>query len=320
MTDSNTPAEDEFVDTVYGALATPPNSEDLIRRFLTAYGEWGYCEPLLLGPLLGEDATVFDIGAFVGTFGLGIAQQGARRIIAVEANEIALPFLQRNLASLCKAEHHTVHAAVRAEIGLAQRDTTDESNLGATTWRDVRPGEAATAISVQGTTLSALRERFGDYHLLKLDIEGAERDALLGDIAWIQEAQPIVWAECNESAASLSVVELLLSAGLSLLYVAYPCFRQNSFRTPGEHIFPLAYEAALLAGSARALEQFNQRVVDEELIVAPVRSVEEARQLLWRTPRWALGQWPSLTRIEILGLLGRYHSGERFETFLQSIT
>lgn len=308
----------EFVDSVYGRLAIPANPDDLIGRYLAAYGEWGYCEPLLLGPLLGNDVTVVDAGAFIGTFALGIAMHGAARVVSIEANPSALPLLQTNLANLCRAEHHVVHAAVGEAVGRAQQRALDQNNLGATTWQLIQPGTPTEGdAEIDSTTLAALRERFGEYQLLKLDVEGAEKAVVMGDKNWLERAKPIIWAECNQNAASIGLLELLLSLGYAISYVAYPSFRQAPFRKPAEDVFPLAYEAALLAGPSNVLANFRPSIAGEELICAPVRNGDELAQMLWRTPRWALPTWVNMSRLELLALLGRQYRGESFEEFLQ---
>lgn len=308
----------EFVESVYGRLAIPANPRDLIGRYLSAYGEWGYCEPLLLSPLLGNDATVFDTGAFIGTFALGIAAQGAKRVVSIEANPKTIGLLQTNLTNLCKAEHHIVHAAVGETVGRARQVTMDDENLGATTWLRIEPDAGPVdEPTIDFTTLAALRERYGDYQLLKLDVEGAEKKAVMGDKDWLEEAKPIIWAECNQSASSVALLEVLLSLGYAAMYVAYPSFRQTAFRKPEEDIFPLAYEAALLAAPSNVLANFQPNVVGEELLFGPVRDGGELRQMLWRTPRWALSAWVQMSRLELLALLGRHYRGELFADFLR---
>lgn len=310
--------EPDLVASIYGDIAVP-HSGDLIRRFLEAYGEWGYCEALLLGPLLQPKQLVFDIGAFIGTFSLGIAHLGAGQVVAVEANERAVRLLRRNLSALCKAPHQVVPAAVGAAIGAATCVSSDETNLGATSWATVQTGEEPEMSSsrVAQTTLAALRAEFGSYQLVKLDIEGAEGAALLGDADWIGQNKPTIWAECNESIRSLELLETMCSLNLAVMFVAYPSWRRQSFKRPQEEIFPLAYEAALLAGSPESLSRFRADAAGEELIVDRVSDVDHLRELLWRTPRWATKPWPALSRLELVALLGRGQKGERFEEFLR---
>src|SRR5262249_13988082 len=59
--------------TRYGVLTVPNTSTDVIGRFLARYGEWAWDEVSFLAPLLPNGAHVLDVGAFVGTFGLGLA-------------------------------------------------------------------------------------------------------------------------------------------------------------------------------------------------------------------------------------------------------
>lgn len=304
------------VDTIYGLIEAPNNADDLITRFLVWYGEWAFCEPLLLGPMLPENATVFDVGAFIGTFSLGIAMRRAKRVVAIEANPAVYPTLKRNLKACCRADHETVMAAVGASEGLAGRAKTNPTNLGATAWSPATAAQIADGEVVPLKTLAGLRVEHGDYDLLKLDVEGGERDALLGDLEWITANRPIIWAECNEDAASLELADLLVSAGLNPHFVAYPAFRARSHRQASEDIFPIAYEAALLAAPPITLSRLDSHIVGEDLLIRPIESGRALREMLWRTPRWGLGEWLGLSRVEAIALLGRYHRGERFDKFL----
>lgn len=87
-----------IVDTRYGQLNVTINDDDLIGRFLTETGEWAFDEASFIASTLNDGARVLDGGAFLGTFGLGVALRRKLGLLcAVEANPLVLPLLEANL-------------------------------------------------------------------------------------------------------------------------------------------------------------------------------------------------------------------------------
>ena len=120
---------------------------------------------------LPADATVIDIGAYIGDFTVQAAQACPRgRILAVDPIEAHLRMIERQIALNQLANVQTIRAAIgdrNALVGLAHGGMASRTVLG-----------------VQGTvemvTLERLMDRYGveSVDLLKLDCEGAEWDIL----------------------------------------------------------------------------------------------------------------------------------------------
>lgn len=87
------------IDTRYGKLKVPDLKHDLIGRFLDYYGEWAFNEVRFCASLLEDGARVLDIGAFIGTFGLGVALlRRLNSLCVVEGNSELIPFLDANIS------------------------------------------------------------------------------------------------------------------------------------------------------------------------------------------------------------------------------
>src|SRR5262245_55126055 len=81
----------------YGPIAIPEAEHDIIGQFITRYGEWAWDEVGFVASVLRDGARVLDAGAFVGTFGLGLAQRRQLDFLClVEANSTITPFLRQN--------------------------------------------------------------------------------------------------------------------------------------------------------------------------------------------------------------------------------
>ena len=288
---------------------------DLISRSLSVLGEWCYAEPLLLAPMLNPDDLLYDVGGFLGTFSLGLAGlTPLAQIVAVEGNPLVQPLLKQNLAANAPCPVMVCSVAVGQREGwLKVDDGAASGNFGATAFVSATATDAG---AVRATTLAHLRKEHGDYSVLKLDIEGMEREALLGDEAYIRKTQPVIWAECNETAASYDLLSALVWLGYEPIYIAFPAFRRKNFNISSDLIYPMAYEAALLAAPAGRLARFTGKVDSEEPIVRPVRGKHDLRMAMWSTPRWGNTDWASLSRPELYALLGHTMKGTVIEDFL----
>ena len=285
-------------------MTVPDWPDDLIVRTLRAYGEWSLAEQMLLSPMLRQTDALWDVGAFLGTFGLGVAQLASkppRRIVVLEPSTILLPYLQDNLTRNAPCPFLIAPYAVGQEVArLRLRADQDDRNAGAQSYETANAAEEG----LLGRSLRDLRAEYGDYDVLKLDIEGMENEAILGDIDYVQRSSPLIWAECNEHEASIALLESLVWLKYQPLYVAFPFFRKENTNRSSERIFPMAYEAALLAAPLDRLADFVGKVDGEEIIVRPVTTPDDLRQALWSTPRWAAPEWIELSREELIGLLG----------------
>ncbi|MEP0708068.1 FkbM family methyltransferase [Parvibaculum sp.] len=302
------------VETLYGPLCLPANPRDLIRRVLESEGEWAYLEASLLKPLLDRDSVAFDLGAFLGTFSLALAGFGVGRVVSVEPNPVSASLLKRNMKRNCTVPYEVVQAAVGLRPGRAVVTRSLEENLGGTAY-SAKDGEDLGE-PVEQVTVADLRRAHGSYDLLKLDVEGGEFDALRSDAVWIRDNKPLVWAECNETAGVAKILEFMNWAGLSPVYVAFPVFRKNSFRSSPEKPFPQAYEAALAGGRPGLYEKLAANGLGEDIMVKRIGNFADLRQAMWHTPRWSRAAWQNLSPAELTALLGRSLRGESFETFL----
>jgi FkbM family methyltransferase len=305
--------------TTYGPLRLPDWGDDLVVRALRTHGEWSLAEQILVAPMIQSKDSLWDVGGFLGTFGIGVAQLAVTppaRIVTFEPNPELLPFLNANLGRNAPCAHRTAAVAVAGTAGnLRRRADSEKCNSGAIAYEP--GGEQDDCVAAR--SLEDLRGEFGDYDVLKLDIEGMENEVIRGDIEYIMEHRPVIWAECTESANSILMLEALCWLKYEPLYVAFPAFRKQNFKRSGEIFFPMAYEAALLAAPAGRLRSFTGQVPGEEIIVRPVLTSYDLRRALWATPRWSMPEWVDLTKTELVALLGRQYRGEQLENFLNPI-
>jgi predicted nicotinamide N-methyase len=141
--------------------------------------------------LVGPATAVFDIGAQYGFDALMFARLGASRVLTVEADSNLEPLLQRNI------ERNQMSERVTVEIGWIGDGSNDT------------------------VTIDSLAARFFVPEFIKMDIEGAEADALLG-AQRVLASQPAVLIEVHAAELERRCVALLRGAGYESLVTVDP--------------------------------------------------------------------------------------------------
>ncbi len=167
--------------------------------------------------------TVFDLGANIGIATLVLAEKVGKggRVIAVEPDPENFEYLQRNVAKhelpqvtlvQCAVSDHDGNSMFFAEgsmfsgLASARQDAVFRESIGAT-------------IEVPTRTLASLMTEFGTPSFIKMDIEGAEIEALSGARAAL-EAHPAIACETNHirgnTRTQFAVEEMLRLAGYTV--------------------------------------------------------------------------------------------------------
>jgi len=308
------------VETRYGSLAVPELKDDVIGRFLARYGEWAWDEARFVASILpDQDARVLDIGAFVGTFGLGLSRTlDLGFLCAVEANEEVAPLLKENLDLNGPVQSAVLEGVVAWPGAVVGPGRSVQGNAGSLSFAEVTGparDQAAPNVPSRVLTLPDLRKEYGPFDLVKLDVEGMELGVLRSDSEFLSLGQTSIWAECNEDPHSLAVAELLLSWGLDLYYFAFPSYNPDNLRGDPEPIFPFAYEAGLLA-APKTVPKLDEEFKEHRCILKRIDSLEDVKDALWRTPRWGYRDWIGLGREELVSLAVHRLRGETLDDYL----
>ncbi len=324
--------------TRYGPLEVP-GGDDLISRFLREFGEWSHHETEFVRGLLRPGMRILDGGAFVGTFSLGVAGSAPAAVVAVEANPSVLPLLQLNFARLAPPGFVIEHGVLgdgRPFEGTVTLDTID--NLGSLSFVAGGAGAAQAGVAraegsarveaaaasrevgavLPGLSLAQLRERHGPFDLIKLDIEGGELATLRADAQWLREFKPMLWLECNETPAALALYAFVADLGYELHYFTYSSYNPDNHRRNPSPVFPVAYEAGLLAVRPGTPVAMSSELIAHECELIHVDDVAHLRSCLWVTPRWGLAEWAQMPRSQLLALLSRLYRQEAYDRFLNT--
>jgi FkbM family methyltransferase len=250
---------------------------------------------------------IADIGALLGTFGLGVALQRRLGFLClVEANSAVAPLLARN-AERNHLAPTTVPEALVGWPGLnAAEGRSRPGNLGSMSFAgrgSMLNGGSSVAPPCNILTLTELLEKHGPFDLVKLDVEGMEHDILRGDEEFLSRGDTSIWVECNEKHLSLKNAEPMLRWGLELSYFAFPAHNPDNLNRDPIPIFPCAYEAGLLA-APRVRPKLDAELQSHGCILRSIQSVDDLKDALWRTPRWGMSEWHGAATSEVTALAG----------------
>lgn len=316
MTEITESPSPRLLHTRYGNLSAPVGTSDLITDFLEHYGEWASLEVEYLAPLLPPKARILDIGAYVGTFALGLAQTANAAFVAmVEGNPAIAPHLAANAARNLRCEHEVLNAlVVNSNAPLVETGWADPDNAGSASFGEQASGRVRVPLPDTTIGFKTLVERFRPLDLVKLDVEGMEEQLLADHPLLRQDKSVLLWLECNESRSSLSLAKMLLDVGRPVTYFAWPSHNPDNYRGASRKIFPFAYEAGLLLGADPTPLTPKQNRAG--CLVKSIHTVEDLKEALWLTPRWAPREWDVLDRNEIAAIATHLLLGKRREDFL----
>lgn len=167
--------------------------------------------------------TVVDCGAHIGIFTVHALERGASRVVAIEPDSTNLECLRRNLsAGIAAGRVIVVPKAVWNEETTLQFTVSDSSSARHSAV--IRTG--TKTVGVPATTLDAIMREHGiervDY--LKMDIEGAERQALEGGKETLRRHRPRVMLDAYHLPDDPAVLpRLLRSAHPGYREICGPC-------------------------------------------------------------------------------------------------
>lgn len=152
---------------------------------------------------------VLDCGAHIGTFTQRALDQGASKVIAIDPDAVQIECLRRNFASEIEAGRVIlVEKGVWSSSGSLTLNVGVE-NSGMSSLVEETGGDT---VDVPVTTIDELVSELGlervDY--IKMDIEGAEREALEGGLATIRAFQPRILLESYHRPDDMEVLPEIL--------------------------------------------------------------------------------------------------------------
>ena len=233
-------------------LATTRHGTVCVHRFdayvgqsCLLYGEFSGDEVDFLAALVGPGSVVIDGGANVGAITLPLARRvGAfGLVVAIEPQRLTFQALCATVASNHLTNVRTEHAALgkaRGEILVPPLDITRAQNVGGFSVKGHGAGEPVRMLAIDDLKLPHVT-------LIKLDLEGMERDALSGAADTIRRCQPMLYVENDREEHSAALLEDMKRLGYRCFWHKPPLYRRNNFRDVRHNIFPGIVSVNVLA-------------------------------------------------------------------------
>lgn len=215
-----------------------------IGRSLDLYGEHSEPEIALFRQFLRPGMTAVDVGANIGTHTVPFAQSvgPSGRVLAFEPQGVLHQVLCGN-AALNKCGNVTAeHKALGAQTGtvvVPWLDYAREGNFGALELGAWTQGDAVPVTTLDSYALDAC-------HLIKIDVEGMERDVLEGARAAISRHQPLLYVENNKPERSKDLIAWLLANQYRPYWHLPPLFNPKNFFGETNNVFGFTISVNML--------------------------------------------------------------------------
>jgi FkbM family methyltransferase len=185
-------------------------------KWIVGAGEHGYWlgsyemnKRLAFERLIPPGAVTYDIGANVGYFSLLAARLAGPegQVYAFEPLPRNIDYLKKHVAINAIENIEVVEAAVSAQSGEAHFDLGASSAMG----HLAESGGITVRMVSLDEMLAAGELRPPDY--MKVDVEGAEYEALKGAQELLAQHKPILFLDTHQREAHLPTIELLKKLG-----------------------------------------------------------------------------------------------------------
>lgn len=220
--------------TRYGPMVAH-RLDTYVGQSLDLYGEFSPDETEFLCALVGPGSIVLDGGANLGAITLPLAKRVGSwgRVWAIEPQRLTFQALCATVALNSLDNVVTIHGALGKGSGsmtIPPLDLTQPQNVGGFSVKGHSHGELVRTYAIDDLNLPGLS-------LLKLDLEGMERDALAGATATIREHRPILYVENDRVEHRLALIEDCQRLGYRLFWHRPTLYRRSNFRGNRVNIF-----------------------------------------------------------------------------------
>jgi FkbM family methyltransferase len=256
-----------IVVTKYGRMRVI-DSDAVVSKALTLYGEWAQDELALLQALIAPGMAVLDVGAFIGThtvaFSAFCGSHG--KVTSFEPRREIFDVLVGNVA-MNDCKNVTVLnlglAEKEFELTLSVLNLEDPSNFGGLALEGTDGASIAATYQSRVITLDSLAPDRLD--LIKLDVEGMEGRVLAGAAATIARFRPLILCECNDVDGGSELLVFCRKHGYEAYGYLAPAFNPANFNGNKENIWGDGKELALLLLPSEKVQQSLDKLSDKQL-------------------------------------------------------
>ena len=203
-------------------------NDTVIGFSLNLYGEYGQKEIDFLRWVVNDQYVIYDVGANIGVYSTALSDT-AKQIFCFEPNQRNFQLLSHNTADL--ANVHCYNLACGQYNGtthIMDFDPDVHGNFGNLSNGD--QGIAVPLIALDALDIPAP-------NLLKIDVEGAELEVLLGCENKIRSSLPCIVYEAHETEQFSEIWHFLKQFDYRLYWLQCMNYNPNNFNKNSENIF-----------------------------------------------------------------------------------
>lgn len=268
--------------TRYGKMQLLDN-DYVVSNSLKLYGEWAQKEICFLSKLIQPGATILDIGAFIGTHTLAFSSMAGPRghVISFEPRAETFELLKKNI-ELNERNNVSLHqnglGSEQSTISLKKFTAENPANFASLELKNEKSLDPTLQYTVEVLTLDSYQ--LEEVHLIKIDVEGMERDVLDGASLTIKKNRPAIFAECNSIAAGLKLLEWSKSHSYECLGHLSDAFNANNFNNENNNVFGASKEFNLLLIPIEKLQDFGLQET------SPIDDADDIAALILHKPQY----------------------------------
>jgi len=251
--------------TRHGLMIFPPNDR-FVGRSLSLYGEYSRGETVVFRQIVRPGWRALDIGANVGVFTLDLSELVGRtgEVIAFEPQRAIFHMLCANIAMNERRNVKCIHAALGNKARMVPMPVLDyaaEENFGGISIE--MGGKDAAPMQVLDTL------DLGAINFIKIDVEGHEREALMGGRKTITQCKPVLYVENDRREKSPALIDLLLSWGYRLFWHLPLLYQPDNYHGVAENIFAGIVSCNMLCLPAQV------RLDAPPELLTPIQSIQD---------------------------------------------
>ena len=202
---------------------------------LDRYGEFSELEANLFSDLIKPGMVVLEIGANIGAHTVHLAKLVGKngRVVAFEAQRVIFQILCANLALNGIENTHVkclAAGAVAGEIMVPRVDYRADNNFGAISLGGA-DGDVVEMIAIDNLNLPAC-------HMIKIDVEGMEKEVLDGARQTITRFRPSLYVENDRPDKHAELIATLFDLDYRIWWHLPWLYNPANFAGDSENVFP----------------------------------------------------------------------------------
>jgi FkbM family methyltransferase len=262
----------ELVQSRTGPFLCLKNDKYIGQSFIQ-YGEFSRQEGDFLASLLEPGDFVLEVGANMGAHTVKMAQAVEwGRVFAFEPQRIIFQILCANVAlnNLKNVEcHWAALGASNCQIEVQDLDPDKENNFGALPLNIGLPGKRVPCYAADDIF------NFPRLDLLKIDVEGMEKDVIRGAVNLINQHQPMLYVENDRVENSEALMRMIDGLGYAMYWHTPPLFDSDNFYGKSEDIFPGVASFNMVCAPEHMQKHFDMPKITD-FTLHPIKSWQQA--------------------------------------------